>query len=293
MISYRTLVAGLAALIVAGLNLSASAVKTETQIKEQTVTSQESPGFTAIGHLPINTEQLVILAESAKVKVVRSATAHDITVSTNCPRNWNVLGGVIRQAGFAKVKQGVSMVADGLGSRAIVNGKIYVLPSGAMKGISMGKDGVTIGGQKVEPLAGVDMPGTCDGPDALEISVPTAYAGDLILGAANDSDVNVDSWQSGKVVATMMGKSTLSMGKLKSLAKAVLDVRGEGKAEIGDLSTKVLVANIAGSGIVTIKGGSAEISNATVAGDGKIFLKGSYKGLKKVVEGQGSIQLLD
>ncbi len=293
MISYRTLVAGLAALIVAGLNLSAAAVKSDTQIKEQTVTSQESPGFTAIGHIPSNTEQLVILAESAKVNVVRSATAHDITVSSNCPHNWNLTGGVIRQAGFAKVKQGVSMMADALGSRAIVNGKVYILPNGPIKGVSMGKDGVSVGGQKLEPLAGVDMPGTCEGPDALEISVPTAYTGDLMLGVANDSNVTVDSWQIGKLEATMLGKSTLSTGKLKSLAKAVLDVRGQGKAEIGDLSTKVLVANIAGSGSVIIKGGSAEISNATVAGDGKISLKGKYKGLKQVVEGQGSIQLLD
>lgn len=293
MTANRRIAASLAALVLAAFNLPAGAVKSEPQIKEQAVTTQETPGFVAIGHLPVGTEQLVILAESAKIKISRSPNAGNITIASNCPRNWNVKGSVIRQAGFSKVRQGVSMMADALGSRAIVNGKVYLLPTGPMKGLSMGKDGVSVGGQKLDPLAGVDMPGNCDGQDALEITVPAAYTGDLLLGMASDSDASIDSWQIGKLECTMVGKSTLSAGKLKSLAKAVLDVRGQGKAEISDLSTKVLVANIAGSGSVTIKKGTADISNATVAGDGIISLKGTYKNLKKVVEGPGSIQISD
>lgn len=283
----------LAALLLAGFSLPATAIKTEPKIKEQNVTTEQTPGFVAIGHIPATAEQLVIMVESAKLKVIRSANTSNITISSNCPRNWNIKGPVIRQAGFAKARGGVSMMADALGSRAIVNGKVYVFPPGPIKGVNMGKDGVTVGGQKVEPLAGVDMPGTCDGADALEITVPESYCGSLMLGMAGDSDAVVDSWKGGKLEATMLGKSTLSAGKLKSLAKAVLDVRGQGKAEIGDLSTKVLVANINGSGSVTIKNGTAEISNATVAGEGTISLKGSFKNLQKVVDGKGSIQITD
>lgn len=287
---YRKFSAALAALLCAGL-LPAEAVRTEAPIKEQTVSSEQTPGFVAIGHLQASTPQLVILAESARVKIVRSASANNITIASNCPRNWHMSGPMVRQAGFAKAKPGVSMMADALGSRAIVNGKVYVFPPGPMKGISMGKDGVSVGGQKIDPLSGCDMPGTCDGPDALEITVPQAYTGDLTLGIASDSNANLDGWEGGKLEVTMLGQSTLSAAKLKSLSKAVLDVRGQGKAEVSDLSTKVLVANVAGSGSVTIKRGSAEISNATVAGDGLISLTGTYKNLQKKVEGQGKIDI--
>jgi hypothetical protein len=175
-----------------------------------------------------------------------------------------------------------------------VNGKVYLFPPGPMKGLSMGKDGVTVGGQKVEPLAGVDLPGTCgDGPDALEIIVPESFSGGLMLGIGNDSNATIDSWSGGKVEATIVGNASLSAGSLKSLDKAVLDVRGAGKAEVGDLSTKVLVANISGAGNVTVKNGTAETSNATVAGEGKILLKGTYKNLQKQVDGTGSIQVLN
>lgn len=257
-----------------------------------TTSAPEAPGFVNFATLPGNCAGLVVISENAKVKISRSATGSGITVASNCPRNWSVKDNVIRQAGFSKVRPGVAMMADSLGSRAIVNGKVYILPTGPVRGISMGKDGVSVGGQKLEPLAGSDIPGNCgEGPDALQITVPESYAGDLVLGIASDSELNLESWKGGKVECTIVGKSVLSATKLKSLAKAVLDVRGEGKAEIGDLSTKVLVANISGSGSVTIKNGSADISNATVAGNGSINMKGTYKNLQKQVEGQGKIQV--
>jgi hypothetical protein len=250
-------------------------------------------GFVTIAQVPITAEQVVVMAESAQVKIVRSAEADKITVTTNCPHNWNVKGGTVRQAGFAKVRGGVAMMADALGSRAIVNGKVYIMPEGPIRGISMGKDGVTAGGQKLQPLEGTDMPGSCgDAPDSVEVMVPDSYKGDLMIGMGSESSATVDSWSGGKVECTLMGNSTLNAAKLKSLSKAVLDLRGDGKAEIGDLSTKVLVANVTGNGKVIVKNGNADISNATIAGNGSIQMKGKYGDLKKsVMGGQGKIEV--
>jgi hypothetical protein len=253
-----------------------------------------SQGFVTIAQVPLNAEQVVVLAESAQVKITRGGPAGTITVTTNCPRNWNVKGGIVRQAGFSKARGGVSMMADALGSRAIVNGKVYIMPAGPIKGVSMGKDGVTVGGQKLAPLEGTDMPGDCaaGAPDSVEVTVPDSYSGNLMIGMGSESAATVDAWNGGSVECTLMGNSTLNAAKLKSLSKAVLDLRGDGKAEIGDLSAKVLVANVQGNGKIIVKNGNSDISNATVAGNGSIVMKGKYGSLKKSVEGgQGKIEV--
>lgn len=280
-------------MLVAGMALAgpATASKRSVEVNEPVTKDQAPAGFVSFGHIPLSSDQIVIFAENAKVTVSRSASANEITVSSNCPRNWNLAGSVIRQAGFSTPPRGVSMMSDALGSRAIVNGHIYPLPAGQIKGMSLGKDGVVIGGKKVDPLAGSDVPGQSDGPDAVAVTVPEKYAGSLLLGASGTSEVLVSSWNGGKIEATILGDANLSAGNLKSLTKAVVDLRGKGKAEIGDLSTKVLVANVSGSGSVVVKNGSADVSNATVTGDGSISLKGSYKNLKKAVEGTGTINI--
>jgi hypothetical protein len=276
------------------LCVPAGAVNKEPVLKPQSSNAAPREGFTTIANIPVSAEQVVLVIESAKLNIMRSATAGGITVSTNCPRNWNVKGSMVRQAGFAKKRGGVAMMADALGSRAIVNGQVYVMPEAVQGGMSLGPQGVTVGGKKLDPLQGTDLPGTCDpdAPDTVEIQVPESYKGDLLLGLGSDSAANIDSWSSGKFEATLLGTSTLAAAKLKSLSKAVLDLRGEGKAEIGELSARVLVANIVGNGKVIVKSGNADISNATVAGNGSINLNGKFGNLKKAVEsGQGTINV--
>jgi hypothetical protein len=248
-----------------------------------------------IGTLPANTEEINVLAESAHVNVVRAATGSTINIVTNCPRNWNVKENTVRQAGFVKPRNGVEMLADALGSRAVVNGKVYLFPSGPIRGISMGKDGVKVGDKSVDPVPGSETAGGCKGgetQDIVEIQVPPTYKGNLTIGLARDSAAKIDGWTGGALSCTMMGTSALTAGNLKSLAKTVVDVRGDGKADISDVSTKVLVANVAGNGKVNIAHGTADVSNATVSGGGAIVMKGKFGDLKKVVEGgKGTIQI--
>jgi hypothetical protein len=276
--------------VLAGISAS-QASNTSVELNSTPVKDQSEGGEVVFGHIPAESAQVAIVAENARVKVIRVKDLSEITVSSNCPHNWNLQGTLVRQAGFSKPRGGVSMLADALGSRAIVNGKIYALPTGPIKGLSLGKDGVSCGGEKLDPIAGTDMPGTCDGPDMVEVKVPETYTGDLNLGCGDKSEIDLQSWTGGRVQLVLMGDSRLSAGKLKSLTKAVVDMHGSGKAEIGDLSTKVLVVNVSGSGSLSIASGTADISNATVSGNGKMSLKGKFDHLKKAIEGTGTIDV--
>lgn len=251
--------------------------------------------LTTIGSLPMNTDEINVLAESAHVKIVRAAGGSAINIVTNCPRNWNLKDATIRQVGFVQPRNGVEMMSDALGSRAVVNGKVYLFPPGPIKGISMGKEGVKVGGQSVEPIPGSQ--GDCKAgatQDIVEIQVPANYSGSLTLGLARDSAANIDEWTGGRLTCKLMGTSSISAGKLKSLAKAVVDMHGDGKADISEVSTKVLVANVSGNGKVNIAHGTADVSNATVSGGGAIVMKGKFGELKKSVEGgKGTIEVTE
>lgn len=295
-----------------GALLPADASKGGPQVNAAKASEGDIAGLITIAHIPVSSELLAVVAENAQVKINRSSKVTDIIVATNHPKDWNVSGATIRQAGMIKARGGVAMLADKLGSRCIVNGKIYPLPPGPIQGgISLSKDGVSVGGKKIEPIQGIDMPGISSGSegsstdaggaklaqstagavDQLEILVPDNYAGSLKIGAASDSQIELGSWNGGTIEVYMMGQGTLTAGKLDALAKAVVDVNGTGKADIQDLSTKIFVANVNGSGKVNVLRGSAEMSNATIAGDGVITLKGSYKNLKQAVQGQGTISV--
>lgn len=241
--------------------------------------------------VPTTCAELVIVSENAKVLIKRTKQASQIVLSSNCPRNWNVKNNVIRQSGFSTERKGTALYADALGSRAVVNGVVYVFADGPMKGLKMGPEGVFINGQKVEPLKGSDVPCNCSGSDVLEVQVPESFNGDLKIGATGKSDLSIDSWTGGALSCTLLGESSLTANKLESLSKAVFDNRGRGKADVSELSTKVFVANISGAGEVTVRKGKAEVSNATVAGSGKVTLTGNFKNMQKMVEGQGSVEV--
>jgi len=288
-----------------GALLPAVASKGGPQVNASKASEASIAGLITIAHIPASSELLAVVAENAQVRINRSAKVTDIVVATNHPKDWNVSGSTVRQAGMIKARGGVAMLADKLGSRCIVNGKIYPLPPGPIQGgISLSKEGVSVGGKKIEPIQGVDMPGIPAGSDAspadmsgagavdqLEILVPDTYTGNLKIGAASDSQIELGSWNGGTIEVYMIGQGSLTAGKLDALAKAVVDVNGTGKADIQDLSTKIFVANVNGSGKVNVLRGSAEMSNATIAGDGVITLKGSYKNLKQAVQGQGTISV--
>ena len=278
------------ALLSGGIVMQAQASKAEVIVDKKAL--PESSGQTVrFATVANGVPELVILAEDARVLVKRIANSTEIIVTSNCPRNWHVEGRMIRQCGFATERKGTGLISDALGSRAIVNGLVYVLPGGRMSGLLMGKDGVSVGGQKLEPLKGSDIPGTCSGPDIVEIQVPETFVGGLKIGSAGNSEIQVTSWKDGPFECVLSGNSSLAAGKLDAVAKTVLDNRGKGKAEVSDVSTKVFVANIQGTGQVVVKHGSAEMSNATVAGSGSISLKGSFNKLQKSVDGTGTINI--
>ena len=243
--------------------------------------------------LPLNSPEIVLVAESAHVSVSRVAGLNEVILSSNCPRNWSIQGTAVRQAGFSVPRKGTAMMADVLGSRAIVNGQVYLLPQQMRGGMKLGADGVFIAGQKIDPLKGSDIPGNCGGEDFLEVKVPESFTGDLKIGSAGKSNIELSSWKNGSFMVALSGEGSISStGKMEGLEKAVIDNRGKGSADFSEIVAKAVVANVSGEGSVSIKRGTAEMSNATVAGTGKISLPGKYKNLKQQVDGKGSIEVL-
>lgn len=272
----------------------AYAGKNEGSKVEASDKNADSNGQTArFGSIPASTSTVVVVSESARVVVKRSADASEIILSSNCPRNWSLKGNQVRQAGFSgEPKKGTALLADGLGSRAIAGGKVYLFPPGPMKGLSMGPEGVKVGGQPVEPLKGSDIPCNCSGDDLLEVTVPATFTGDLKIGAAGKSQIQVDSWKEGGFECMMFGETSMQAGKIES-SKIAFDNRGKGGATITEVDAKVFVANVQGenAGSIVVKKGKAEISNATVQGNGTIELHGDFKQLKKAVDGTGKIEV--
>ncbi len=246
--------------------------------------------------IPASSEDIALSVETVKVKIRRLPGVNEISIASNCPSHWNVSGRVIRQVALSTASRGVSVRADATGAQAIVNGHIYQLPrdsDGAVHSLKIESEQVIINGNKLEPLKGSDVPGSCIGPDVLDVVVPDSYSGGLIVSCHGSSEVVIDSWSGGSVLLSLHDSSSVVAGKLNGLSKAVVDIDGLGKAELKAVTTKALVANINGGGAVKVLSGSSDLSNATISGSGTIVLKGKFKNLKKSINGTGSIQLLE
>lgn len=263
----------------AGANSSQTADKTDT---------------VRFASMPASSAEIVVVSENARVSVKRMAGISEILLFSNCPRDWSIQGSAVRQAGFSQPHKGTGLMSDALGSRAIVQGKIYLLPQQIKGGIKMNQEGVFINGEKIEPLKGSDVPCNCTGEDYLEVRVPESFSGDLKIGSAGKSNIELSNWKNGTFICSLSGNGSISStGRLESLEKAVIDNRGRGTAEFTEIVAKAVVANVNGDGSVLIKKGSAEMSNATVQGNGKISLPAKYKNLKQsVTSGTGTIEVL-
>ena len=258
--------------------------------------SQPPSDTVSFATISTSVPEIILSAESVKISVRRLAGGDDIKVSSNCPAHWYVRNNIVRQVALSTTQKGVSLRADATGAQVLANGRIYQLPrdsDGAVRSLKIEDGRVIINGQQLQPLPGSDVPGSCTGPDLLEVQVPDNYSGGLLLSCQGASQVAVDSWQGGSLVASLHGQSTLVTGRLQGLAKAVVDVDGSASAQIKGLSTKAFVANINGSGNVSVDNGSADISNATISGSGTMTLKGKFKNLKKSVNGTGTIQVIE
>lgn len=279
--------------------LSLGAARASNPILTTSGTDLSGPGTAApveFAQIPVSSTELRIAVESVKLKIRHVAAGQEIELASNCPAHWNVTGRTITQVGFSTAQKGVSLRADAAGAQVSVNGRIYRLPTGSdgsIHSLKVENGSVIINGQKLDPMPGSDKPGSCTGPDVLEISVPQAYSGGLTLVSNGASDINVDGWQGGAVKLKLNGASSLSAGKFSQLTVADLDIAGSGKAEIKDVSARSLVANITGSGTVLINGGHAEMSNATISGTGTIILHGRFNNMKQAVQGTGSIKVLE
>ena len=244
--------------------------------------------------IPVEAHAITVVSESANVVVKRVADISEISLTSNCPRDWCVIGSMVRQAAFSdEIRKGSSLLADDLGSRAIVGGHVYLLPQGGLKGLQLSPQGVMANGEMLPALKGSDMPCNCSGPDYLEISVPQSFSGNLHIGATGKSTISLDSWKGGAVECVMLGNSSLNAGKLEALPKAAFDNKGNGAANIGEVDAKIFVANISGqgNGSIRVKSGKAEMSNATVEGNGTIELHGNFKQMKQLVNGTGKIEV--
>lgn len=241
--------------------------------------------------VPVQEKLLKVFAENATVSIVRDNKASEITVASNSPGNWNVQDGMIRQAVISG-RKGVGMTSDALGARAIMNGLVYTMPDGPVRGLQMKQDGVFVNGEKLLPLKGNGEPKLDGEADSLQVIVPDSYAGGLSIGCAGKSEVKLSGWKGSDIQLTLVGDSTISTGQLSAINKAVVDNRSTGRADIGGLNAKVFVANLQGKGTVNVNDGTAEMSNATVSGVGTMTLKGNFKNLKQAVEGNGKIEVI-
>lgn len=289
------MIAGLANQVIASKgNEKVEAKQSSENCADGLLIEKSNPQTERFGQITMNARDLAIVSEGARIVVKRVPGISEIALSSNCPRNWNISGSTVRQAGFSgEIRKGSSLLADDLGSRAIVNGHVYLFPPGGMKGLKLGADGVFVNGQLVEPLKGSDIPCNCSGGDYLEVHVPADYSGNLKIGATGNSKVDVDSWKGGSIECVMLGNSSFNAGKLESLPKMAFDNKGNGAADISDLDTKIFVANISGqgNGSIRVKRGKAEMSNATVEGNGTIELHGTFKQMQQLVNGTGKIEV--
>jgi hypothetical protein len=145
-------------------------------------------------------------------------------------------------------------------------------------------------------LPGNGQVGSGDAPattDLLDVLVPQNYRGNLKIGAASGSEVELGTWSGGTLETYLLGRGLFTADTLDSLTKAVVDVSGDGSVQIKSLTTATFVANVNGKGKISVGSGHAEVSNATISGDGSILLKGNYKNLKQAVQGQGTISVTD
>lgn len=278
--------------VAAGLGLSflncqvATADMPPPQAKEPSTSGQ-----TKFATIPVQEKRLSFLVENAKVSIVRKGSGQEITIASNSPGNWNVQEGYVRQAVVAG-RKGVGMSSDhALGARAIMQGLVYTMPTGQVKGLQMNKDGVFVNGEKLQPLQGNGKP-QLEGEDTLTVTVPDAYAGGLSIACAGKSQVKVSNWKGSDIQLTLAGDSSIEAGHLSAINKAIVDNRGSGSAKIDGINAKIFVANLQGHGSVNVGDGAAEMSNATASGTGTMTLKGDFKNLKQAVDGQAKIEVL-
>src|SRR5579885_526006 len=264
----RTVAGALQALAVCCL-LPAPASNPQIGTPPSSLFDQPPSSVIPFAEIPASAEEIALSVETVKVTVHRAAALDSVKVLSSCPSHWNVSGNVVRQVALSSTARGVAIRADATGAQVIVNG------------------------QRLKPLPGSDVPGSCTGPETLEIQVPDSYTGGLVLSCHGASDVQVDSWKGGTLVIMLHNQSTVSTGRLQGLAKAVVDIEGDSRAEIKDISTRAFVANINGSGTVFVGGGSADMSNATISGSGKMVLKGRFRNLRKAINGTGTIQVTE
>ncbi|GEM_PF-2380521 len=291
----RTVAGALQALAVCCL-LPAPASNPQIGTPPSSLFDQPPSSVIPFAEIPASAEEIALSVETVKVTVHRAAALDSVKVLSSCPSHWNVSGNVVRQVALSSTARGVAIRADATGAQAIVNGHIYQLPrdaEGAVHSLKIENGEVIINGQRLKPLPGSDVPGSCTGPETLEIQVPDSYTGGLVLSCHGASDVQVDSWKGGTLVIMLHNQSTVSTGRLQGLAKAVVDIEGDSRAEIKDISTRAFVANINGSGTVFVGGGSADMSNATISGSGKMVLKGRFRNLRKSINGTGTIQVTE
>lgn len=254
------------------------------------------PDLVSFAKLAPTVPDILLAVEGVKVNIRHAATATEIGIFSNCPAHWNVRGNVIRQVALSTAQKGVSLRADAFGGQVAVNGRIYQLPKGsdgAIRNLKISDGVVMANGQKLEPLVGSDVAGSCTGPDTLEIVVPSSYVGGLELYCQGASEIALDTWQGGSIIANLNGASKLQAGKLQKLSKTVIDVQGTGQAQIKELLTKAFVANINGAGSVSVESGRADMSNATISGTGTMTFHGRFDNLKKSVNGTGTITIVD
>ncbi len=201
-----------------------------------------------------------INVKGASVKVKREGAAGRIVISANHPVNWKNSEGTLSQVETAD--------ADKIGSSATL--KLVKVVSLSREPVDparvqiIGAD-ILVDGRKVSVIF--------DG-DELEVVVPEAHRGDLIIFNEGTDEVNIERWVGGKVELTSTDSADFTGGELTELESFKVEMSDNGAVRFDRVEAAVFD--------VRQNNGNIEVPTVT-----------STKTLKLTVEGTGDIDISD
>lgn len=211
----------------------------------------------------------------------------------------------------------ISTAAD----RTVINagGRRIVVENGEVSIDSKKVDGDSESGSDQSAAEAKEAKPTA--PDRLEIIVPLAYQGSLIVNNPGDGDIEVDNWCGGNAEVDnypggsfdlrLSGSGDFKIGAMKGLGATELRSSGDGDIDIASLQSRDFSARLSGSGdleidkiavndftlrqsgsgTATICSGIALSGSVSNSGCGDTSMRGRFAAITKRNSGCGEIKI--
>lgn len=261
--------------------------------KSQPSSNSDKPKTNEIATIPQSQNELLLLVENSTVSIEFSKDVKDVTLAGNCTNHWLVSDNFIRQIAIYTTSKGISMRGDEYGAQIISGGKVYQLPTdpdNVIRNVSASNGKVVVNGKALKPLGHFDKKSKCDGPDFISLTFPDGYKGDFKIVAYSGA-ISINNWKSGNLTAILKKDSDLSIKNAENAGKVVIVAKGGSTAHISQLKADVFVADVEKDAAISVDNAKVKSGNATAEGSGTIQLVGEFEDFKKLVKGQGIIQV--